>query len=499
MFNRLSIEPELEDMHIRFYKGCVGLLELDGFAGASQDAIFEDVDPVEDIFEEVIEPLKKDPHEGVSLEDWSPRLARYLGFCLDGGILPEEVGLEEMCSLLCGKAKDDEGEIIPAESLRSRATIMRVLDFLVHVKPRGKSFPKNGAPVDDDPNFSEPGHPDGNLISRLINLPDFEFQPRVMIRLLQIQWLHQEMGSREYIRFLYKLLRMRGGQDVRVTIGVAIATLASDKNDRSLLAESNVIELLLTLCRSKDMFVSSACGRALTQLMFDSISNKERVCGGNSGGKNIKLLISKLDSPHQELQLVYAGVIRNICQEEVYRTMFGSAGVNKVLCRLIEPPPQVVVPNPTEQLEKTRAALAACCWKVANTQENRDQLIDGKAHLHLIDILAQTKNEVVIWKACGALMVLASAQEDSDVKQDLRNQDAIEVLRGCMELCRNKDSLSALLGAVVVVTDDEDNLAQLQQLKDAYSDMLDQRADLAKTDRQLEMLVDLVYGKLTAT
>ena len=66
MFNRLVIEPELEDMHIRFYKGCVGLMELEGFDGASQDAIFEEVDPVEDIFEEVIDPLLIDPHEGVS-------------------------------------------------------------------------------------------------------------------------------------------------------------------------------------------------------------------------------------------------------------------------------------------------------------------------------------------------------------------------------------------------------------------------------------------------
>ena len=43
MFNRLNIEPELEDMHIKFYKGCIGLLQLDGYAGANQDNVFEEV------------------------------------------------------------------------------------------------------------------------------------------------------------------------------------------------------------------------------------------------------------------------------------------------------------------------------------------------------------------------------------------------------------------------------------------------------------------------
>eukprot|EP00656_Telonema_subtile_P057392 TRINITY_DN9425_c0_g1_i1.p1 TRINITY_DN9425_c0_g1~~TRINITY_DN9425_c0_g1_i1.p1 ORF type:complete len:827 (-),score=254.49 TRINITY_DN9425_c0_g1_i1:97-2577(-) len=495
MFNRLVIEPELEDMHIRFYKGAVGLMELEGFPGASQDAIFEDVDPVEDIFEDVIDVLKEDPHEGVTLEEWAPRLARYCCFCLDGGILPEEIGLDEMCRMLSGKAKDENGDLI--DPVRSRPTVLRVLDFLVHVKPRGKSFPKNGPP-EGDPNFTEPGHPDGDLIRRLTILPDFEFQPRAMIRLLDNGWLHEAMGSSEYIQFLYKLLRMRGGQDVRIAICSAIAVLAENKNDRAQLAQANVIELLLTLSRSKDVYVSSACGRALIQLMYDSVENKDRVTAGTQGGKNIKLLISKLDSPSEELQMVYAMVIRNICSDQTYCNLFGRSGVNRVLCRLLEPPPQVMVPHPIDQLDKTRAALAACCWKLANSVENRDQLIDGKAHRSLIDILATTENESVIEKACGALMALASAAEDSEVKQDLRNQDAIEVLRRCLELCRNKESLRALIGAVVILTDDKDNLEQLLTLKDEYVDLLEQRADLAKTDKRLEFLVDALETKLSS-
>eukprot|EP00656_Telonema_subtile_P057393 TRINITY_DN9425_c0_g1_i2.p1 TRINITY_DN9425_c0_g1~~TRINITY_DN9425_c0_g1_i2.p1 ORF type:complete len:292 (-),score=92.24 TRINITY_DN9425_c0_g1_i2:97-972(-) len=291
---------------------------------------------------------------------------------------------------------------------------------------------------------------------------------------------------------------MRGGQDVRIAICSAIAVLAENKNDRAQLAQANVIELLLTLSRSKDVYVSSACGRALIQLMYDSVENKDRVTAGTQGGKNIKLLISKLDSPSEELQMVYAMVIRNICSDQTYCNLFGRSGVNRVLCRLLEPPPQVMVPHPIDQLDKTRAALAACCWKLANSVENRDQLIDGKAHRSLIDILATTENESVIEKACGALMALASAAEDSEVKQDLRNQDAIEVLRRCLELCRNKESLRALIGAVVILTDDKDNLEQLLTLKDEYVDLLEQRADLAKTDKRLEFLVDALETKLSS-
>ena len=149
-----------------------------------------------------------------------------------------------------------------------------------NVAAPGKSFPKDLSKIQGDPNFSEPGHPDANVIQRLIALPDFEFQPRAMIRLLDNEWLHHEMGSAEYIQFLYRLLRMRGGQDVRIAICSAIAVLADNKNDRAALAQANMIELLLTLCRSKDVYVSSACGRALIQLMYDSVDNKERVTAG---------------------------------------------------------------------------------------------------------------------------------------------------------------------------------------------------------------------------
>ena len=72
------------------------------------------------------------------------------------------------------------------------------------------------------------------------------------------------------------------------------------------------------------------------------------------------------------------------------------------------------MPHPIEQLDKTRSALAACVWKMAQTPENREKLIDGNTHLSLIDILATTESESVIEKACGALMALASAAEDSE-------------------------------------------------------------------------------------
>ena len=34
------------------------------------------VDPVDDLFEDVIEPLLVDPHDGVSIEAWAPRVAK---------------------------------------------------------------------------------------------------------------------------------------------------------------------------------------------------------------------------------------------------------------------------------------------------------------------------------------------------------------------------------------------------------------------------------------
>ena len=58
---------------------------------------------MEEIFVDVIDPLLDDPHEGASKEEWAPRLARYLGYGLDGGILPEDIGLDDLCRLLANQ------------------------------------------------------------------------------------------------------------------------------------------------------------------------------------------------------------------------------------------------------------------------------------------------------------------------------------------------------------------------------------------------------------
>jgi len=171
-----------------------------------------------------------------------------------------------------------------------------------------------------------------------------------------------------------------------------------------------------------------------------------------------------------------------------------------------------MVPFAIDQLDKTRAALSACAWKLAQSPENLEKMIDGEAHLSMIDILKLTESESVIEKACGALMALFSTPEEQ-VKQDMRNNDAMEVFRRCLGFCRQKESLRSLIGAVVILANDEENLQQLLTLKDTpekenptdpapplgYVDLLEERADLAKTDKRLEFLVDQLEGKLAAS
>lgn len=94
------------------------MLEIEGYQGASQDAVFEEVDFVEEIFVDVIDELKEEPHEGATKEEWAPRLARYLAYCLDGGILPEDIGLDDVCRLLANQGKTEENEAI--ECIKTR-------------------------------------------------------------------------------------------------------------------------------------------------------------------------------------------------------------------------------------------------------------------------------------------------------------------------------------------------------------------------------------------
>merc|ERR1711871_927370 len=158
---------------------------------------------------------------------------------------------------------------------------MRVLDFLVHPRPKEKAFPKDLSKVyaSDgtvlDKNFLPPGHPEADLIKRLETLSDIEFQPRIMVRLIELGFLAREMGMQNYMRFLKRLLRMRGGQDVRCAICVDIARMSQTAKDREMLAQEGVVELLLILLKSKDEIIVSSCGRALVNLCAESKANKE--------------------------------------------------------------------------------------------------------------------------------------------------------------------------------------------------------------------------------
>ena len=62
--------------------------------------------------------------------------------------------------------RDEDGQMI--ECVKARPTIMRLLDFLVHVAPRGKSFPANGdySKIATNPSYYNPGHEESNLVNR---------------------------------------------------------------------------------------------------------------------------------------------------------------------------------------------------------------------------------------------------------------------------------------------------------------------------------------------
>ena len=168
-------------------------------------------------------------------------------------------------------------------------------------------------------------------------LSDFEFQPRIMVRLIELGFLAREMGVQNYMKFLYKLLRLRGGQDVRCAICVDIARMSQNAKDRELLAAEGVVELLLMLLKSKDEIIVSSCGRALVNLCAERKANKDRICAGPDGSKNIRAILQHLSSPSEELQMVFAKLVKNLASEEAYNKLFGSSGANKMLAKVATP------------------------------------------------------------------------------------------------------------------------------------------------------------------
>jgi len=383
---------------------------------------------------------------------------------------------------------------------------MRVLDFLVHVKPKDKAYPKDRtkAVQNDgtvlDPNFHPPGHPDANLIKRLEVLSDFEFQPRIMVRLIEMGFFAREMGVQKYMKFLRKLLQMRGGQDVRCAICVDIARMSQTPKDRELLASEGVVELLMILLKSKDEIIVSSCGRALVNLCAESKPNKDRICSGKDGPKNIKVILGHVSARSEELQMVFSKLLKNLASEEPYNKLFGQAGACKFLGRILTPPMGVILPvgMPIAKLDELRVAICAAVWKLAEIPMNRDKLILEKSHRAVVDILKETESEDVIEKAAGALMVLAT-HPDEEIKEDCLNGDAVPTLVAKLEVSRGKLAVRNVVAALLVLTSEKKNLEAMMGLKDAINDLLIEKEGLIATEKQLEGFVEHLQNRLASS
>ena len=308
------------------------------------------------------------------------------------------------------------------------------------------------------------------------------------------------LGVSKYMKFLYKLLRMRGGQDVRCAICVDIARLSQTPKDRDLLAKEGVIDLMLRLLGSKDEIIVSSCGRALVNLCAESKENKALVCGGTVGQKNTNLIIKCLNHSSEDLQMVFAKLIKNLASEETYNKQFGACGACKTIGKILCIPPGVIMPvgQPIAKLDELRVAVCAAAWKLAEVSANRDKLIAEKAHRNIVDILKETENEDVIEKASGALMVLATGPDES-VKEECMTSDAVPTLVHNLEACRGKFSVRNIVAALLVLTSDKANLDAMMALKDTINDLLTQREGLIKTEKQLESFVDHLQTRLASS
>jgi hypothetical protein len=349
-----------------------------------------------------------------------------------------------------------------------------------------------------DPNFLPPGDPEANLIKRLEALSDFDCQARIMVRLIELGFLAREMGTQNYMRFLKKLLRLRLGQDVRCAICVDIARMSQTTKDREMLAAEGVIELLLVLLKSKDEIIVSSCGRALVNLCAESTDNKKKICGGTEGSKNVRSILQHLASPSEELQMVFAKLLKNLASEEQFNKQFGTSGANKILSRVLAPPVGIPpIGMPIAKLDELRVAICAAVWKLAEIPSNRDTLIVEKAHKSVVDILKETENEDVIEKAAGALMVLGTHPDES-VKEDCLNSDAVQCLVAKLEMSKGKLAVRNVVAALLVLTSEKKNLEVMMSLKEAINEQLTNLEGLIATEKQLESFVDHLQTRLAS-
>mmetsp|Transcript_22053 Transcript_22053/g.46701 ORF Transcript_22053/g.46701 Transcript_22053/m.46701 type:complete len:809 (-) Transcript_22053:456-2882(-) len=455
-----------------FYKSVAHMLsrEMD-----AQDLPFniEEVEPdtvlIEDPFRIIgtlwdDAPGLQENSEPEAWRNWRRRVARYLYWTVDGGLHPGEITLELL--IKCEKS--------PSTTPVVRDVLQRLFDFFVHMSSEQVHYELESAAL-------------GDKVADHEFMQAFTMNKRPLLVLLERGYIQRTLEDEhppKYIPFLALMLQRpfeETGTELLVAVCTQIALMSQIEMNREKLLAEHVLLPLIELLRSDDDVLLLAVAKALINLSSGNVAAKQTIV--NEGG--VRALVPHLLNKTEELTRAFCVLLKNCLTAAELRERIVNDGAVPPLIKLLH---KTEIPD-AHRSDSVVAAAAAAVWNLSAHDGVKNLVIKERGIDALVMQLHDSENEEVWHKCAGCLMVLAANSEK--VKMMVGEQGGIAALSQIIRRSdRNKAVLKACLGALAVLSSDENNLNKLR------ADDLDLDRFAKDKDERLIMFVKQLLERL---
>lgn len=193
--------------------------------------------------------------------------------------------------------------------------------------------------------------------------------------------------------------------------------------------------------------------KALINLSSGNMAAKSTIV--NEGG--VRLLVPHLLNKTEELTRAFCVLLKNCLTAPELRERVVNDGAVPVLIKLIK---KSAIQD-THRSDSVVGAAAAAIWNLSAQEGVKNVLLRNKG-IHALVMQIRESQSPEVWQKCaGCLMVLAA--NSASIKSTVGEVGGIEVLVDIVKReSHNKTVVKAALGALAVLSSDQDNLVKLR-------------------------------------
>lgn len=400
--------------------------------------------------------------------NWRRRVARYLYWAIDGGLHPGEITLDLL--IKCEKR--------PSTTALVRDVLQRLFDFFVHMSSDQVHYELESAAL-------------GDKVSDQEFMQSFTMNKRPLLVLLERGYMQRVLEDEhppKYIPFLALMLQRpfeETGTELLVAICTQIALMSQIEMNREKLLAEQVLLPLIELLRSDDDVLLLAVAKALINLSSGNTQAKQSIV--NEGG--VRALVPHLLTKTEELTRAFCVLLKNCLTAAELRERIVNDGAIPPLIKLLH---KTEIPD-AHRSEQVVSAAAAALWNLSAHDGVKNLVVKERGIDAVVMQLKESESPEVWHKCAGCLMVLAANSDK--VKAMVGDLGGIQALVRIIEQSdRNKAVLKSALGALAVLSSEDNNLTRLR----AEGGLDFEKFTKEKDERLLmfvKQLLDRLYGE----